>query len=131
VNTWRVNAKLSATKKDAPFADFADLIKARARNPAMPSRRFRVTISSNECEHEKKDGAGMTRRISRNHFADRARSDSCPACGGMTERPYLDCAACRAARRRLPPGEREQSRVQFPGLDGDELAARRRRNELD
>jgi hypothetical protein len=72
---------------------------------------------------------GMKRLGPRNHLLDRARPSVCPACGGATTRPYLDCAKCRNARTRLPRPEREEARSRFAGLDGDELAARRAEKE--
>ena len=66
------------------------------------------------------------------------RAAICPNCGGRTDRPYLDCSACRAKRWRMTPEERRATWASFPGLDAvepisldEERAKRRRRAEPD
>lgn len=41
----------------------------------------------------------------------RVDPDTCITCGGVTDRPYLDCSRCRMLRRFLTPSERRANRA--------------------
>jgi hypothetical protein len=65
------------------------------------------------------------------------RASICPNCGGVTDRPYLDCSVCRAKRWRMTSEERRATWASFPGLDAaepislDEERTKRRRRRPD